>query len=80
MQAYAAIEKEGKEKRIKLIHNLHLDPAHKAFMLFEAPNAETLRDCLVHCGFLGFLDLSFYLVTPVAELLENASDFPIRYP
>jgi hypothetical protein len=79
-RAYESIEQDGKAKHVKMLLNIHLDPAHKAFMLFEAPTAEAVRDCLVGCGFLGFLDIDFYLVTPIPELLKAVEDFPTIYP
>ncbi|MCI4352409.1 MAG: hypothetical protein L3K14_03365 [Thermoplasmata archaeon] len=80
LRAYDSIEKEGGKKRVKLVLNIHLDPAHKAFMLFEAPTAESVRDCLMECGFAGFLDMDFHLVTPISELLKSTSDLPTIYP
>ena len=48
---------------------LHLDPNHRSFQLFEAPNAEAVRDFLYQSGQAHFLELDFHLVTPIEELL-----------
>ncbi len=59
---------------------IHLDPAHKGFMLLEAGNAEAVRDFLVQGGFFHILDSELYLVTPIAELLKQADKIPTIYP
>lgn len=80
MKAYAALDELLKQKHVKLLSDLHLDPSHKAFMLFEAPSAEAVRDVLLHSGLGSFLDFDFHLVTPIGELLPKASGFPVYYP
>lgn len=60
--------------------DVHLDPDHKAFMLFEAPNAETVRDIFVEAGFIYFLNAEIHLVNPIKELLKAAEKFPTIYP
>jgi hypothetical protein len=64
---------------VKILLDIHLDPVHKAFMLFEAPNAEAVGDLLVISGFTHFLDFEFYLVTPIKELLVHADDMPTLF-
>ena len=59
--------------------DLHLDPNHRIFTLFEAPNAEAVRDLLVRAGSTHYLELSFHLVTPIAEILKHADEMPTLY-
>lgn len=80
MKAYENLEHQLKEKHVKLVLDLHLDPSHKSFMLFEAPSAEAVRDVLLYSGMGNFLDLELHLVTPIAELLPQAAKFPTYYP
>lgn len=68
------------KKHAKLLMDIHLDPNHKAFMLFEAPTAEVVRDILAEAGFVSFLDLDFHLVTPIPELLKMGESIPPIYP
>lgn len=80
MKAYGGMEAMLKQKHMKLVADLHLDPNHMAFMLFDAPSAETVRDLLMESGLAGFLDLNLHLVTPIPELLKKAGDMPTVYP
>lgn len=80
MKAYGGMEQMLKQKHAKLVSDLHLDPNHMAFMLFEAPSAEVVRDILMESGLGSFLDLNLHLVTPIPELLKRAADFPTYYP
>ncbi len=80
IKAYESLDKHLKEKHAKLVLDLHLDPSHKTFMLWEAPSAEAVRDVLLMAGFGSFLDLDLHLVTPISELLPQASKFPLMYP
>ena len=78
-KAYAQLPDLLKKYNTKLLLDIHLDPSHKAFMLFEAPNAEAVRDVLVFGGFGYFLELEFHLVTPTSELLKHADEMPTLY-
>lgn len=78
-KAYAQLPSLLKKYNVKLLLDLHLDPNHKSFMLFEAPNAETVRDLVMMAGFGNFLDLNFHLVSPTAELLKHIDDMPTIY-
>ena len=64
---------------VRVHEELHLDPDHKAFILFEAPNAEAVRDYLMQGGYTHFSNFSFHLVTPIAELLKQAEQIPTIY-
>lgn len=59
---------------------LHLDPAHKGFLLLEAGSAESVRDFLMEGGFVHFLDNELYLVSPVLELMKDLERVPTIYP
>jgi hypothetical protein len=80
MKAYGGMEQMLKAKKIRVLQDLHLDPNHLAFMLFEAPSAETVRDLLLESGLGSFLDCNLHLVTPIPELLKKAGDAPTIYP
>jgi hypothetical protein len=75
-KTYAKLPKLLKQLNVKILMDIHLDPGHKVFMLFEAPNAEAVRDLLVMAGFSYFLDSEFYLVTPIGQLLKHIEDMP----
>jgi hypothetical protein len=64
---------------VKVLSELHLDPDHKAFMLFEASNAEAVRDYLLLGGYTHYLNMNLHLVTPIADLLKRADEFPTVY-
>jgi hypothetical protein len=78
-KTYEQLPKLTKRYNVTILSDIHLDPGHKAFMLFEAPNAEAVRDLLVIAGFTHFLDIEFYLVTPIDELLKHADEMPTLY-
>jgi hypothetical protein len=69
----------AKKLGVKVKMEIHLDPDHQAFILFEAPNAEAVRDYLVQGGYVHFSRLSFHLVTPLEELLKQADKMPTIY-
>lgn len=78
-KAYGQLPKLTKRYGVKILLDIHLDPGHKAFMLFEAPNAEAVRDFLVVAGFTHFLDFEFHLVTPIVEILKHADEMPTLF-
>ena len=65
-----------KELNVKSLSWLHLDPNHKSFQLFEAPNAEAVRDYRYRSGQAHFLELDFHLITPISELLSHMDQMP----
>ena len=69
----------AKKLGVKVREELHLDPDHKAFVLFDAPSAEAVRDYLVQAGYTHYSNISFYLVTAVTELLKHANEIPTIY-
>lgn len=75
------MEKVASEHGVKLVTSyLHLDPSHKALLVLEAPNAESVRDFLVMAGFFHFTDMQLYLTTPVPELLKMTGNIPTIFP
>jgi hypothetical protein len=78
-KTYEQLPELLKKYNTKLLMDIHLDPSHKAFMLFEAPTAEAVRDVMVFSGMTHFLDAEFHLVTPVSELLKHADEMPTLY-
>ena len=78
-KAYAQLPSLCQQLNVKVLLDIHLDPNHKSFMLFEAPTAEAVRDLLLKAGFGHFLDMNFHLVTPIPELLKLINDVPTIY-
>jgi len=78
-KAYAQLPDLCKKLNVKVLLDIHLDPNHKAMMLFEAPNAEAVRDLVLMAGFGYFLELDFHLVTPIADLFKKADAMPTIY-
>lgn len=70
------LEEKAKAKGIEITLNVHLDPAHRALMIFEAPSAEAVRDLVYEGGFVQFTDMEFFLVTPIPELVAKVDQFP----
>jgi hypothetical protein len=79
MKQFPKNEAIAKKLGVKVKAELHLDPDHQAFILFEAPNAEAVRDYMVQGGYTHFSRLSFHLVTPVAEVLKQLEKIPTVY-
>jgi hypothetical protein len=68
---------ENAAKHGVTVHNYdHLDPAHRALLLLDAPTAESARDFVFEAGFMHFTEMEFFLVTPVDELVQRAMDMP----
>ncbi len=78
-KAFSSMEDVSKKHGVKVVSYIHLEPAHKAIMLLEAPNAEEARDFLVDMGFMHFMRMEFYLVTPIMDLLKHAEAIPTLY-
>ena len=75
----AQLPELAKKKGLKVLASLHLDPNHRAFIWFEAPTAEAVRDLLAEAGFLHYAELNFHLVTPLDDLMKQADRFPTLY-
>lgn len=70
------VEDKAKAKGITITVNVHLDPAHRALMIFDAPSAEAVRDLVYEAGFVQFTDMELFLVTPIPELVARVGEFP----
>lgn len=79
MKTFSSHEALAKKLGVKVLMELHLDPDHKAFALFEAKSAEAVRDYLVQAGYTHYSRTEFHLVTPVSELLKHADEMPTIY-
>jgi hypothetical protein len=75
-KAYAQLPALCKKLNVKVLLDLHLDPNHMAFMLFEAPSAAAVRDLVTMAGFVYYLDFNFHLVTPISDILKNVDEMP----
>lgn len=64
---------------VTVLANDHLDPAHRALLMLEAPTAEAARDFVFEVGFIHFTEMEFFLVTPVAEMVSRAGEMPMVY-
>lgn len=73
------LPKLQEELGVKIVSNLHLDPAHKVLTIFEAPSAESVRDFLVRGGFMHVFNIEFYLVTPMEEIMKQIENMPTIY-
>ena len=79
MEHLPRLDEMARARGVTIIANDHLDPAHKAIMILEAPSAETVRDLVFEAGFMHFTEMEFYMVTPVAELVAKADQIPTIY-
>jgi muconolactone delta-isomerase len=62
------------EKNVSLTAEYHLDPEHRAILIFEAPSVEAVRDVLVQSGFMQYCDGRIYPVSTLKEALERTKD------
>ena len=79
LKSFQGLEALGKKLGVKVLLEIHLDPDHKAFMLFEAASAEAVRDYVMYGGYAHFTNMEFHLVTPVAELIKHVDEMPTIY-
>jgi hypothetical protein len=61
-------------KNVTMIAEYHLDPEHRAILIFDAPNIEAVRDVLVQSGFMQYCDGRIYPVSTLKEALERTKD------
>jgi hypothetical protein len=59
-----------KELGIRQIGDYHLDPEHRAIMVYRAPSVETLRDFLYRSGFCAYVNSRIYPSRPLSELAK----------
>ncbi len=73
-QTHAALPGLMAAKNVKLEAEYHLDPEHRAILIFEAPTIEAVRDVLVQSGFMQYCDGRIYPVSTLKEALERTKD------
>lgn len=78
-KAFAKLPALKKKMGIKTVLDIHLDPAHKALLIVDAPSAEIVRDMLVQGGYMHFVQMELYLVSPISELLKQVDKIPTLY-
>lgn len=61
------------EKGITRIADWHLDPEHRAILIFDAQSVESVRDLLYESGFMHWCDGRVYPATPLSELHKWAA-------
>lgn len=57
-----------KQRGMKMVGSYHLDPEHRAILVFEAKSVEDVRDVLYECGYMHFCDGRIFPCTPLAEM------------
>lgn len=65
-----------KQKDITMIGDYHLDPEHRAILIFEAPSVEAVRDLLYESGFMHFNNGRIYPASRLSEVRDSAMDAP----
>jgi len=55
---------------------LHLDPGHKVLWVFEAPNAEAVRDFIYESGLSTWNDFEFYMTSTLPEITSWTEKLP----
>lgn len=75
-KAYEQLPLLCNEYNAKILLDISLNPNHMCFMLFEAPNAEIVRDIIMTAGFGYFMEMNIHLVTPIEELLKSMDAMP----
>ena len=63
-----ALPRLMEEKGITLIGDWHLDPEHRAILIFEAASVEDVRDVLYGSGFMHWCDGRIYPSTPLPDM------------
>ncbi len=71
-----ALPRLMEEKDIEMIGDYHLDPEHRAILIFEAPSVETVRDLLYESGFMHFNNGRIYPASRLSEVRDRAMDQP----
>jgi len=73
-QTHEALPGLMAEKTVSLIAEYHLDPEHRAILIFDAPNIEAVRDVLVQSGFMQYCNGRIYPVSTLKQALERTKD------
>ena len=59
---------------MKMIGAYHLDPEHRAILIFEANTVEDVRDVLYESGFMGWCNGRIFPTTPLADMHKWATE------
>ena len=78
-KAFEGHEALGQKLGVKTVMEIHLDPGHRAFTLFEAKNAEAVRDYLTMAGYAHYTSMDFFLVSHLADIFKHIDDMPTLY-
>ena len=73
-ETHAVLPRLMAEKNVSMIAEYHLDPEHRAILVFDAPSIEAVRDVLVQSGFMQYCDGRIYPVSTLKEALERTKD------
>ena len=68
IDTHAALPVLMEAKGIRQTASYHLDPEHRAILIFEGPSVESVRDLLYESGFMHWCDGRVYPTTPLSEL------------
>ena len=60
------------KRGIKMIGDYHLDPEHRAILIFEARSVEDVRDLLYESGFMGWCNGRIFPTTRLSEMHKLA--------
>jgi muconolactone delta-isomerase len=69
----AALPALMKRRKVKLIGDWHLDPEHRAILIFEAPSVEAVRDVIYEAGYMHYCDGRIYPATPLSEAAAKSA-------
>jgi hypothetical protein len=78
-QTHEALPPLRAETNVTLVADYHLDPEHRAILIFQAPNIEAVRDVLVKSGFMQYCDGRIYPVSTLRESFERTKDLKPIY-
>jgi hypothetical protein len=56
------------QREMKMIGAYHLDPEHRAILIFEAKTVEDVRDVLYESGFMHWCNGRIFPTTPLSEM------------
>lgn len=62
-----------------VLEPLHLDPSHRVLAVLEAPSIETVTEFVMATGLFQWNTVESYPVTPIAEMMQRVSEFPVVF-
>lgn len=75
-KGFSDIPRLSEKYKVKTKSLYHFDPEHLVIGIFEAEDAESLRDFLVEAGLMNWNNLRIYPVTPVDKLMKEIDSTP----